>query len=116
MHGVLIVSWFWTNFFSGGRAVAITIFPFIFVSRSDLAKDNVLLNHERIHLQQALELLVLPFYIFYLLEFCLRYVQHKNFNKAYFALSFEQEAYAFQADLGYLRRRKLWAFRRYLKK
>ena len=41
----------------------LTLYPFVFVSDSFAANDVVLINHERIHLRQQLELLVIPFYI-----------------------------------------------------
>jgi hypothetical protein len=31
--------------------------------------DKVFVNHEKIHLRQQLELLVLPFYVWYIIEF-----------------------------------------------
>lgn len=115
MKGILIVSKFWTNIFSAGKAAAITIFPFIFVLNRLFAQDDVLVNHERIHIRQAIELLVLPFYLAYILEFLLRYIQHRDFKKAYLAISFEREAYTEERNLTYLKKRKIWSFLRYMK-
>jgi len=113
MKGLVIVSKFWTGFFSAHRAEAVTIFPFIFVRSRQLQQDSVLLNHERIHLAQALELLVIPFYIWYVLEFLWHYLQYRNFDKAYRQIRFEREAYHHEKNLNYLQRRKRWAvFRR----
>jgi len=39
------------------------LFPFILIKKKDLPVGDVLINHERIHLQQQLELLLIPFYI-----------------------------------------------------
>lgn len=40
----------------------LTVFPFVFVKNS-LDKENpVFRNHERIHLRQQLEMLVIPFF------------------------------------------------------
>ena len=50
-------------------AYAMAIFPFILVHRSSIPVGEKLLNHERIHLQQQLELLIIPFYIWYGLEY-----------------------------------------------
>jgi hypothetical protein len=33
----------------------------------------------------------------------------KNYEQAYLKISFEQEAYKFDKDLTYLKKRKLWA-------
>ncbi|MFD2968094.1 hypothetical protein [Sphingobacterium bambusae] len=112
MNGIVIISKFWTNFFSAGRAVAVTVFPFIFVISTDRAADKTLLQHENIHIRQALELGVLPFYIWYFLEFLVLYLRHRNIQQAYLHIIFEREAYRHQADIDYLQKRKRWAFLR----
>ncbi|HLS36988.1 MAG TPA: hypothetical protein VK023_01835 [Sphingobacterium bovisgrunnientis] len=114
MKGKILVSRFWTKVFSFGKAEAITIFPFIFLKRAGLKVDKFLLNHERIHLIQALELAVFPFYIWYITEFLVRYIQYKNFDKAYRNISFEREAYTNQNNQNYLKQRRLWSFWRYI--
>lgn len=73
-----------------------------------------LLNHERIHLRQQLELLILPFYVWYGLEYLWRRLRSGSHDAAYRAISFEREAYAHDADPGYLRRRRFWAFLKYI--
>ena len=78
-----------------------------------MKKDAVLVNHEKIHLRQQLELLVLPFYVWYVLEFFVRYIRYKNWFMAYSNISFEREAYAKQSDYDYLKSRPLWSFLRY---
>lgn len=74
------------------------------------------MNHERIHVRQQLELLILPFYIWYALEFILRWIQYKEIHKAYRNISFEREAYSNEANLHYLKNRKCWSFAGYLEK
>ncbi|WP_201288630.1 hypothetical protein [Sphingobacterium composti Ten et al. 2007 non Yoo et al. 2007] len=114
MKGKIFISKFWTKVFSIGKADAITIFPFIFLRTPNQKYDKILLNHERIHIAQALELFVIPFYIWYLLEFLIRFLKYRNFDKAYLNICFEREAYANQNDKYYLYNRKLWSFLRYL--
>lgn len=114
MKGKVLVSRFWTKVFSLGKAEAITIFPFIFLRGRNLKANSVLLNHEHIHLIQALELLILPFYIWYLVEFTIRFIQFRDFHNAYRNISFEREAFANERDLDYLKSRKLWSFWKYL--
>lgn len=114
MKGKVIVSSFWTRFFSAGKASAVTIFPFIFVRKRGLKSDTILINHERIHIMQALELLIFPFYTWYLLEFLIRYIQFRDFHQAYLNISFEREAYANEGNSSYLKNRKLWAFGKYI--
>ncbi|NRT11419.1 hypothetical protein [Flavobacterium sp. 14A] len=92
----------------------LTIFPFVFIRYKEDRKNEVLLNHERIHLRQQLELLILPFFIFYGLEFVIRLFEYKNFNTAYRNISFEREAYSNEKNLRYLNGRKWYSFTKYL--
>lgn len=92
----------------------ITIFPFIIISAQADRSDKVLLYHEQIHLKQQLELAILPFFIWYLLEYLIRLLQYRNRRKAYRNISFEREAYANEANLDYLKSRKIWSFLKYL--
>ncbi len=73
------------------------------------------MNHERIHLRQQIELLVVPFYVWYGLEFLLRLLQYRNRRKAYYNISFEREAYGNEKDLNYLKQRSFWNFLKYLR-
>ena len=114
MKGKILVSKFWTKLFSFGKADAITIFPFIFLRKPSFKADKTLLNHETIHIVQALELLVLPFYIWYLSEFLFRLIQYRKFDKAYQNISLEKEAFANQSNPNYLKERKPWSFWKYL--
>ena len=92
----------------------ITLFPFvILVSRKD-REDAVMLNHERIHISQQKEMLVIPFFIWYGMEFLLRWLQYKNKHLAYRNISFEREAYGNEKDPGYLQQRSFWRFFKYL--
>lgn len=87
------------------------LFPFILVKRAKAGK--VLLHHEQIHLRQQLELGLIPFYLFYLLEYLVRLVIYQNHHKAYYNISFEREAFRNQDNPDYLRTRKWYAFVRY---
>ena len=95
------------------RYSAITIFPFVFYTGK---LPEWLINHERIHLQQQIELLVLPFYIWYLSEFLIRLLVTRNWSAAYRSICFEREAYSHHHDPAYLANRKAWNFIRYMKK
>jgi hypothetical protein len=96
----------------GYRGLA--LFPFVFVKYALDKKNEVFLNHERIHLRQQLELLVIPFFIWYFLEFLVRFLQFKNWDLAYRNISFEREAYANEKDLDYLKRRSFWGFLKWI--
>ena len=80
---------------------AITIFPFIFTE----SKDNITLNHEKIHMKQQLEMLVIFFYLWYFIEGALR-----DYRK----ISFEKEAYNNEENFDYLKKRKLFSWIKYL--
>ncbi|WP_104734587.1 hypothetical protein [Hanstruepera ponticola] len=94
--------------------LGITIFPFVFLKYRSSKKDNVLVNHEKIHLKQQLEILILPFFIWYLIEFIIRLLQYKKWRLAYQNISFEREAYTNEKDLDYLKSRSFFSFIRYL--
>ena len=91
----------------------ITLFPFIIVSKSDLKQNPVMINHEKIHIRQQIELLILPFFIWYGIEFLIRCIMYKDKNAAYRNISFEREAYANEKDLNYLKQRSFWKFLKY---
>jgi hypothetical protein len=76
----------------------VTLFPLILVENK---RDRVLVNHEKIHYQQAKELWVIGFYLWYLWEW-IRHGYKKNM--------FEIEAYNNEKDLNYLKTRKKYAF------
>lgn len=88
-----------------GGIRGLAFFPFIFLPTTTKIDDR-LINHERIHLRQQLELLVIPFYIWYLIAFITR---------GYMNISFEKEAYANDNDLTYLKKRRIFAFIKYIK-
>lgn len=92
----------------------ITLFPFIFLKNSVLKEDKTLINHEKIHLQQQKELLIISFYIFYGLEWLIKLLKYRNHYLAYKNLSFEREAYQNENNFNYLKTRKPWAFLNYL--
>lgn len=92
----------------------LTLFPFVII-RDFLDRENkVLLNHEKIHIRQQIELLILPFFLLYFLEYLFRLIQYRNKNTAYRNISFEREAYANERNLDYLKTRSFWKFKNYI--
>lgn len=97
----------------------ITIYPFIFVdtsTRNWKVHRDEFINHEKIHLKQQLELLIIPFYIIYFIEYLIKYIKYKDGKRAYRNLSFEREAYTHDDNLDYLKSRKLFSWVKYLNK
>lgn len=92
---------------------AIALYPFILLHPENATSEQ-LLNHEKIHLKQQLELLVLFFYFWYILEYLCRSIRYKSGRKAYRNLSFEREAYANEGEPSYLSRRKAYAFLKFM--
>lgn len=95
------------------RFEGLTLWPVIILKHDNLKEDEVLINHERIHLKQQLELLILPFYILYFLEWLVGIIKYNNMHLAYRNISFEREAYQNEEDLDYLKKRNLFGFFRY---
>ncbi len=91
----------------------ITLYPFI-ILRDERLKQDTIINHERIHLRQQAEMLILPFYIWYGLEYLLRLVQYRNRHAAYRNISFEREAYRHENDSAFLKSRPFWNFLKFL--
>lgn len=94
--------------------VGITLYPFIFLRFKDLKGDSTLINHEKIHLKQQSELLIIFFYLFYFFEWFVKLFKYRNRYIAYRNISFEREAYQNECNLAYLETRKFWAFINYL--
>lgn len=92
----------------------ITLWPFVVLRKKELRGDTQLIHHERIHLRQQAEMLLIFFYLWYGIEFLARWFQYKNKNAAYRNISFEREAYTNEKDLDYLKKRSLWNFIQYL--
>ena len=61
----------------------ITLFPFIILRNKDFKNNKILINHEKIHLRQQLELLIIFFYIWYVVEYYYWLVKLKNKHLAY---------------------------------
>ncbi len=86
----------------GKNILAITLTELI-LTVAPLTKYD--LNHELIHVRQQRELLYLPFFIWYGIEWLILYFKYHNWTKAYFNIRFEKEAYNHQYDLSYLKNR-----------
>ncbi len=57
----------------------VVLWPFIVVKRKELKTNPVFMNHERIHLKQQLELLIIFFFIWYFFEYFIQAYQIPGF-------------------------------------
>lgn len=94
--------------------VGLSFWPFIILKNDSLKADSVLINHEKIHLKQQLELMILPFYVLYIFEWLVRSLLHLSFYRGYQNISFEKEAYHNEHNLNYPNERKVFSFIKYL--
>lgn len=97
---------FWALVLPGLSVNAMALYPFILLKNKAQKQDQILINHEKIHLQQQMELLILPFYMLYLINYLINLVKYKNHYLAYFNIVFEKEAYHYEKELEYLSDRK----------
>jgi hypothetical protein len=82
------------------------LWPLIIVKTTQLRSNKALINHEKIHHRQQLELLILPYHIWYFTEYALGLIKYRfNHDLAYRSISFEKEAYANQGQLDFLKKR-----------
>ncbi len=94
---------------------AVAQWPFIIARNAEEAQREWLLNHERIHLHQQRDLLVVLMFPLYWAElYYARLVHGMSMREAYFWNSAEQEAYRNQHDFEYLKTRRWGAQFKYL--
>ncbi len=98
--------------FKGFRAV--NLFGLVFARKEQPELDKRILNHESIHTRQMLELMVIGFYVWYIIEWIVKWIYYKNKFSAYKNIGFEREAFANDTDLRYLKNRKWYAFAAYV--
>ena len=91
--------------------LAINLFGYVFARKGEHLTHTSIL-HERIHTAQMKELLYVPFYLFYFLEWILKLFKYGL--KSYYNISFEREAFINEDDSSYLHHRERFAFLKYL--
>lgn len=97
--------------------LAMCVFPFIFVRKDARALKTTDINHEMIHGKQQIEMLWVLFFVWYGIEWFVRWVAYGfDGHLAYRNISFEREAYSNQSNITYLDERKPYAFLKYLTK
>jgi hypothetical protein len=87
-----------------------TLWPFLLVKDKQFSKDLTFMNHENIHAAQQKELLIVLFYLWYGVDYFIKFMKYKNHHQAYRNIVFEREAYFHETDHEYLKNRKLFSF------
>lgn len=94
-------------------ASAIALYPFILLSDKAQLMDENTINHEKIHLRQQIELLIVGFYLLYAMEYLYGRWNGKSHYQAYRRISFEKEAYSNEKNHNYIQQKKYLSFRQY---
>jgi hypothetical protein len=89
---------------------AISLAPFGIYILDAFLKDEVMINHEKIHWRQQLEMLIVFFYCWYLIEWLVRMFSKEPYRN----ISFEREAFHNARNPDYLKTRRKFAWIRYL--
>jgi hypothetical protein len=114
---IVIYSNFLTRFLTlGAQSVnGFAFFPFIVVRRElrDTIDASYVINHERIHIRQQVELLLILFSVGYIISYVRGRFRGLSKSEAYRNIIFEREAYSNMYDLRYLENRKLFSFLNY---
>jgi hypothetical protein len=110
---IKLMNWF-VKFITFGWAIGITLAPFgIYFKKKQQLSNKVDINHEKIHWHQQLEMLIIFFYIWYLVEWLIKIIL-PPWKKSYYRISYEREAYIHEYDLDYLKTRKHFAWLKYV--
>lgn len=109
--------YFISRYLPSKRFVAINLFGLVVVRKD---KENLfnttLFRHEKIHTMQMIETLFVGFYFWYIIEWTFRAVYYffkkeKKLKDAYYDILFEREAYEFQDDIDYYKKRRPFQYK-----
>lgn len=96
-----------------GSYTTINLFGILFTKSDYLSPITI--NHERIHTKQMLELFIVGYYLWYIIEYIIVRFCHKKQNDAYHDISFEEETHNNDNNLHYLDNRKHFAWWKYVR-
>ena len=98
------------------NVLAMALWPFVIYKDKKTRENTVIQNHEKIHHRQQIELLILPFYIWYFIEYWVGMFKCKFKHEiAYRNISFEMEAYDQERNKDYLKYRPYFSYWKYFK-
>lgn len=86
----MVIEWKWLFRTLMKGWAGITLWPFIFVKDKT---NGRLINHEKVHLRQQIQYLIIGFYVRYVFEYLRSRSKGHSKSTAYRMISFEQEAY-----------------------
>lgn len=99
---------------------AINLFGVLFVRGNAVISEKTL-RHEHIHTMQMREMLYVPFYLWYGIEYVIRFIGWNfegepcdSYDEPYNRMSFEKEAYGNEHDTEYPKTRKPYSWFKYL--
>ena len=96
-----------------GSYTTINLFGILFTKSDYLSPITI--NHERIHTKQMLELLIVGYYLWYIIEYIIVRFCHKKQNDAYHDVSLEEEAHNNDDNQDYLFIREHYAWLKYIR-
>ena len=113
MVPIIIISDFICELFSVFiRVGGITLYPFIILRKEWNNKTTI--HHEKIHIEQQKELLVVFFYILYVYYWLKGKIKGLTNSEAYMLIPFEKEAYENEDNFDYLKSRKKYNWKNYI--
>lgn len=89
---------------------AINLFGILFARKEQPLPNSEIINHELIHTRQMLELLVIGFYLWYVVEWLIKWLVYRDRLVAYRNIGFEREAFENEANPDYLKSRRRYRF------
>ncbi len=101
--------------FNSKWIIAIALFPFV-IMRKELPEcidAESIIQHEAIHIRQQIELAIVFFYLWYVLDYLKNRIRGMSHFDAYAHIIFEKEARSNMQRKDYLSSRKAFAFLRY---
>lgn len=93
--------------------IAINLFGVLFTRKGTTISDRTI-RHEEIHTHQMKYMLYIFFYLWYGIEWLVRYIQYRNSKTAYYNISFEREAYDNNNNTKYAKYLKPYSWFKYL--
>jgi len=97
------------RFFLPKNTTVITLAPFgIYFKNEKNIKFTYIVNREKIHWRQQMEMFIIPYYVWYMIEYLIKVIIYGEYAHA--SISFEREAYKYNTNPMYYINRKRYAW------